>query len=311
MFQFSRQHEFTKDRRLRMLNLGTVEYRVDGGSWYAGLDRVEWTSLPSLSPNSKGSLDRKNRVSAPVTAQLFLIPDQPDEGYSVVLYGTGVGRGVEPRFTDVVGMSGSPRLEKDLRKHGLKPDHVDVVVLPGLNFLCGSNLITQSNRGDKAASFPEAEYVVHEAEVRQAEAENGLTSGVFMGIKRDFKVLRSKGQVFEISGNEPHQLSPYIEVLPHGGVTAGYCSMLARYGSESMLVSPLLFPTPNHLRPDVQLGMSLNRLEVYHQKTRVLDRLWRDRTLLFFPYCPTRSVAYVTKSKSGEYDVERVSDFAF
>lgn len=308
MISFSGRSDFAKDRRLRMIRLDGAELKIDGGSWYSGRDREEWKAMPSLSPNSKGALDRKNRITVTAYPQLLLIPDLPDGGYTVVLYGTGVGRGVEPSFTDSVGYAGSPKLEKDLKKLGIKPDHVDYVIVPSLCYFTGSNLISISNRGDKTASFPNAEYWINEDEVRQAESENELTKSIFRGIKSDLEFLKSNNQV-RLMDNNPEVLGHYVEIIPHPGVTAGYSSLVVRFGSESMFISPLLFPTSNHLEPDVQLGLSLNRLAVWSQKTDILNTLARDRTLISFPYCPMQTLGYVKKSRSGEFSIDRVGDF--
>ena len=308
MISFSGRSDFAKDRRLRMIRLEGAEFKVDGGSWYSGRDREEWKAMPSLLPNSKGALDRKNRITVTAYSQLFLIPDQADGGYTVVLYGTGVGRAFEPSFTDAVGCAGSPKLEKDLKKYGIKPDHVDYVIVPSLSYFTGSNLITISNRGDKSASFPNAEYRINEDEVRQAESENKLTKSIFRGIKSDLEFLKSNNQV-RLIGNDPEVLGHYLEIIPHPGVTAGYCSLVVSFGSESVFLSPLLFPTSNHLDPEVQLGLSLNRLAVWSQKTDILDKLARDRTLIYFPFCPTQTMGYVKKTRSGEFFIDRVGDF--
>lgn len=308
MINFNGKSEMARERRLRMIRLDGADCKVDGGSWYSGKDREEWKDLPSISPNSKGALDRKNRITVTAFSQLILIPDQADGGYTVVLFGTGVGRGVEPQFTDSVGVSGSPRLEKDLKKYGVKPDQVDYVIVPSLSFLIGSNLVSISNRGDRTASFPSAEYWIHKDEVVQAETENKLTKSIFRGIKSDLELLKAHDQVRLIEGDS-QKFGQNLEVHHHPGVTAGYCSLTVSFGSESVFVSPLLFPTPNHLDPEVQLGWSLNRLRVWSAKVELLETLARERTLLLLPFCPMQTIGYVKKHKSGGYSIERVGDF--
>lgn len=317
MIQFGPQHEYARERRVRLIPLGTADLKIDGGSLYSGVTREEWRSWPSLSTNSKG-VDRRDRVTITANAHIILVPDLADGGYTVFLYGTGVGQGLEPQFTKGIGVSGTPRLEKEMKKIGLKPDHVDYVILPSLHYLTGLNLISMSNRGDCDPVCPDAEYLVHADEYRLAMSGEPATRGIYRGVRREIDMLERKiekerkldKQEDAIWKLEPSEfpVGNFVNCLHHPGVTDGHLSLLVTLNSEQLLISPLLFPTPMHLNPEVQFGFGLNRRETHMRKVEILETLWQDRTMLLFAMDPGHTVGYINKSKSGDYSIERVGD---
>lgn len=318
MITFSPQHEYSTDRRVRLVPLGTYDLKVDGGSLYSGVTREEWRSWPSLSTTSKG-VDRRDRVTISINVHVVLVPDLPDGGYSVVMYGTGFGHGLEPHITKEVSVSGSPRLEKEMKKVGLKRDVVDTVIIPSFHSFCGGNLIFQGNRGDRGPLCPNAEWVWHADEHRAAMGRNSSDSRIYQGVRSQILMLESRlrkdkndldEEIKKINAFEDSslRLGHFVELRHHPGVTDGYCSMLVTKNSERVLISPILFPTPHHVDPQVQIVTCKSRSEVYDRKVEILEECWRDRIMLHFAMDPGLTTGYINKSKNGEYSIERVGD---
>lgn len=298
--------DYVNDRRVRIIPLKVAEIKYDGGGLYQGVRREEWKLFPPLSPTTKGE-DRKAKLALISQANLVLIPDQPD-AYTAVLIGTGIGS-FDPVFTsEVHGFDGSPRLEKELKTVGLKPDHIDYVVLPSLSYLVASNLVQQSNRGDIGPVCPNAQYIAHKDEFDVAMGNNPATRGIYQRIKTDFRYLeKSHADINLIEGDET-EISPFLTILKHGAATPGYCSVVVTKSSERVLISPFFFPTPNHLQADVQFDFTFNRFETHSAKETLLQKCWEDQLLVQFPFDPGLTVGYISKGKDLSWQLEKVGD---
>lgn len=293
--------------RVRVYVINTCDFRYDGGGLFAGRPRELWKEY-AVDPNSKKSMNRKDQIRLRSASVLVLMPDQ-EQGYTATLIGTGIGQRDIIFTREVLGISGSNRLQSELKRQGIKPVQIDRVILPSLHFTLGSNIVEKDNKGFYAPVFPEAEHVIHRAEYEAAMGRDkktlGIYSEIYQGIRHDLEILeRENANILLI--DESQEVGTGIRVDHHGGVTEGYCSVTITMGSEKLLVSPLFFPTRFHIDPDVQFDFTMNRAETYYQKSLLLEKAFRERLLLLCAFDPSQAVGYINKDRAGSYSFEQI-----
>ncbi len=294
----------TRQRRVDICVINTGDFRVDGGELYTGADRTVWQRW-NLGEKGKKPVDRKDRVRLSNSVVLVKVPDLPGGQYTVSLIGTGISFR-DPIFTrEVLGMSGRNRLQPELKREGIKFNQVDRVILPSLHFTVASNILSQDNKGEFEPICPNAEYVIPRSEYEAAMTENPLTRSIYQGIRSDLEMLEQKGAVIRlVEGSE--EIGTCVSMHEHGGVTSGHSSVIVTLGSEKLLVGGLLFPTPNHIAPEIQPGFTMNRERTFMRKTELLEKAWEENLLVLCSMDPAQSVGYIRRDKPGNFWFDKV-----
>ncbi len=298
----------TRQRRVDVCVINTGDFRVDGGELYTGAVRTDWQHW-NLDEKGKKPVDRKDRVRLSNSVVVIQVPDLPDGQSTISIVGTGIGSR-DPIFTrETLGMSGPNRLQRELKREGVKLNQVDRVILPSLHYTMASNILIQDNKGQFEPICPRAEYVIPRSEYEAAMTENPLTRSIYQGIRSDLEMLEKRGgSIRLVEGSE--EIGTCISMHEHGGVTTGHSSVIITLGSEKLLVSGLFFPTPNHIAPEIQLGFTMNREETFVRKTELLEKAWQENLLVLCSMDPTQSVGYVHRDNIGNFSFERVGGLA-
>ncbi len=245
--------------------------------------------------DGKSPTDRQNRVTMSNFAVQVNVPGIEEGSYDITLIGTGVGMH-DPIFTrDVLGAKSNQLMRS------LQPKLVNRVILPSLHFLHAGNLISYNNRGDAEPICPNAEFIVPRTEWETAMGSHPFHQAAFREIRADLKMLVKLGAQITLVDDDVADVGPGIKMERCGGVTPANSTVIISCGSEKIMVSPLLFPTPFHIDPSVQFGFSQNPLLAYDQKTRLLEKAERERLSLFFPMDPQRRAVYIDRDRTGRF----------
>ncbi len=295
-------------RRVQVSFLNSGYFRLDGGELYAGVGRKEWVDW-NLTPNGKRPVNRDNRIRLANVVVMVQVPDQPNGGSTVSLIGTGIGLR-DPIFTREILEAKSNQLEKGLKREGIKPSKVDRVILPSLHHTVASNIIVQNNKGDLEPICPNAEYVISKLDYDTAMNQDGFTQSLYRNIRSDLEIIERRGLQIRLVEEESEMIGSCITMERHGGVTPGYSSVIVTTGSEKLLVSALLFPTPRHIAPEVQIGFSMNRHETYSQKEQLLFTAWQENMQVLCPMDPTHPVGYIRRDRAGRFAFDKVAEYA-
>ncbi len=244
--------------------------------------------------DGKSPTDRQNRVTLSNYAMLINVPMFHEDEYDVSLIGTGVGMR-DPIFTrDVLGAKSNQLMRT------LQPKLVNRVLLPSLHFLHAGNLISYNNRGDAEPICPNAEYIIPRAEWETALSSHPFHQAAYREIRVDLKMMEKLGAQIRLVDDDV-EVGPGIRMERSGGVTPANSTIFISCGSEKLMVSPLLFPTPFHLDPSVQLGFGMNSLQAYDEKKRLLERAADGGMCVFFPMDPQRRAVYIDRDRSGSF----------
>ena len=245
--------------------------------------------------DGKSPTDRQNRVTMSNFAVQVNVPGIEEGSYDITLIGTGVGMH-DPIFTrDALGAKSNQLMRS------LQPKLVNRVILPSLHFLHAGNLISYNNRGDAEPICPNAEFIIPRTEWETAMGSHPFHQAAFREIRADLKMLEKLGAEITLVDDDVADVGPGIKMERCGGVTPANSTVIISCGSEKIMVSPLLFPTPFHIDPSVQFGFSQNPLLAYDQKTRLLEKAERERLSLFFPMDPQRRAVYIDRDRTGSF----------
>ena len=245
--------------------------------------------------DGKSPTDRQNRVTMSNFAVQVNVPGIEEGSYDITLIGTGVGMH-DPIFTrDVLGAKSNQLMRS------LQPKLVNRVILPSLHFLHAGNLISYNNRGDAEPICPNAEFIIPRTEWETAMGSHPFHQAAFREIRADLKMLEKLGAEITLVDDDVADVGPGIKMERCGGVTPANSTVIISCGSEKIMVSPLLFPTPFHIDPSVQFGFSQNPLLAYDQKTRLLEKAESERLSLFFPMDPQRRAVYIDRDHTGNF----------
>ena len=245
--------------------------------------------------DGKSPTDRQNRVTMANYAVQVKVPGMEDDEYDISLIGTGIGMR-DPIFTREVLGAKSNQLMRTIQ-----PKQVTRVILPSLHFLHAGNLVAYNNRGDAEPICPNAEFIIPHTEWETAMGNHPFHAGAYRDVRADLKMLEKLGAHITLVDDDEADVGPGIKMERSGGVTPANSTVIISCGSEKLMVSPLLFPTPFHIDPNVQFGFSMAPLEAFDEKVRLLAKADQERHCLFFPMDPLRRAIYVDRDRAGNF----------
>ena len=243
--------------------------------------------------DGKSPTDRQNRVTFANYALQVNVPTLDENEYDITLIGTGVSMR-DPIFTrDVLGAR-SNQLTRILQTKT-----VTRVILPSLHFMHAGNLTTLNNRGDAELLCPNAEYIMPAGEWEAAMSDHPFHAAAYSGVRYDLTMLEKLGARISLVDDAETDVGPGLKLIRSGGVTPANSSVVIPCGSEKIMVSPLLFPTPFHIDPSVQFGFSMYPFLAFEEKRRLLEKAEQERLCLFFPMDPLRRAVYIDRDRNG------------
>lgn len=241
--------------------------------------------------------DELNRITLSLTALLIRANGKN------ILVDTGLGPKENDKFHRMFAVERMPTILQSLKRLGLGPDDIDLVINTHLHFdHAGGNTIRERDGSIKPA-FPKARYVIQQGEFEDAAGVNERTRASY----------RSDNFTPIAHTNQWEFLHSDAEVVP--GVTAIVTAGHTRYHqsvkieSEGKIAFFLgdLIPTVSHLPLPYIMGYDLFPIQTLETKRWVLDRAFEEQWLLLFEHDPLVQAGYVRRDQEGKYFLQEVS----
>lgn len=263
-------------------------YRVGGFEVTAILDFARPTEKPETifgtnqKPEDVAALLEANFLPADRMVNMFT-PLVVNTGNELVLFDTGLGA------------ANGGRLLEHLKTAGFDAGQIDIVVITHCH---GDHIGGVATDG--AANFPNARYVIGEAEYgfwsaperMTGPTENGarLVAANLTPFKDKMTFLRDQGEV--VSG---------IRALEAGGHTPGHMAYHLESEGKRLLIGADFC---NHYvlslqRPDWEVRFDMDKAKAAATRTRMLDMLAADRIPFTSYHMPFPSVGFVDRSGGG------------
>jgi glyoxylase-like metal-dependent hydrolase (beta-lactamase superfamily II) len=136
--------------------------------------------------------------------------------------------------------------------------------------------------GDVVPSFPDAEYVVQDAEFRFAHRQNERIRASYL--PANFDPIEKAGLWRFVEGEA--EVTEGVTVIPTPGHTPYHQSVLIRSDGETACYLADVCPTVAHLPLPWIMGYDLEPLVTLESKRELWERAFRDDWLLIFEHDP-------------------------
>ncbi|MFQ5598994.1 MAG: MBL fold metallo-hydrolase [Candidatus Krumholzibacteriia bacterium] len=272
--------------RLRRFAVGDVQvtllddgcFRLDGGGVFGIVPRPLWEQ--HMPP------DGRNRVVLGLVCPLL------ESRGRRVLVDTGAGRKAPARLQEILALDPRRTLLDALREAGVEPHTIDVVTNTHLHYdHCGWNTQRDPD-GNLLPTFPEATYVVQEAEWDAAMHPDERSAPAYA--RENFAPLPDVAKTFERICGEV-ELAAGVFTHPSPGHTCAHqCVRIESHGQTAIFLGDLV-PTPAHIPVPWHMAYDLHPLRLMRTKRELLERAAREDWLLIFDHDPGLRVGRVER----------------
>lgn len=277
------------------MRLGKVElhivsdglFRIDGGGHFGLVPKVLWEKI--VEP------DELNRI--PVALNCLLIESEGKR----ILVDTGFGDKLSAKERDIFDIAGRERLLSHLRRLGVAPEDVDIVVNTHLHSdHCGGNTLLRD--GEVVPTFPRAEYWIQRLEWADALFPNERTRATYLA--HNFVPLERHGRVRLLYGDT--RVTSEVRCVVTRGHTRAHQSVIIESEGEFAIYLGDLAPwAVNMERLAWVAAYDVEPLETIETKRRIRDWALEKNALLIFGHDPRIRMGYL-REEGGKYKVIEV-----
>ena len=252
---------------MRITPVVTSRFRLDGGSMFGVIPKVLW--------QDKAPADEMNRIDLNVNTLVI-----ETEGHVIVIE-PGMGSKYDEKQRGIYALD-SLDTESALADAGIDPAGVDMVVPTHLHLDHAGGSTSYREQGDPESCFPNARFVVQEAELQAAIAPGPLERGSYN--PDDYVPLQASGDLEVVSGD--CEIAPGVSVELTGGHTRGHQVVRFKSEGEEGLFLGDIVPTLAHLKLNWLMAWDLEPQVVFEQKERLLSDAAARGVTCFFPHDP-------------------------
>lgn len=240
-------------------------FRLDGGQMFGVVPKTLWErAIPA---------DERNRIRLSLTCLLVRA------GKRNVVVETGIGDKFELKFADIYGVEKTTTLPDELKRRGLQPEDIDIVINTHLHFdHCGWN--TRFVDGKAVPTFPNATYYLQRGELEHARLPTDRDRASYF--PDNFEPMAASGQWQLVEGES--EVLPGIELVPMPGHTRDMQCVRLRSGGKTAMFWADLVPTAAHLPFPWVMGYDLYPLTTLENKKKWLPAAARDGWLCLFAH---------------------------
>jgi len=277
------------------LRLGNADFHIvsdglawmDGGGHFGLVPKVLWGRVVQA--------DELNRI--PMALNCLLVVSEGKR----ILVDTGFGDKLSPRERQVWSVAGENRLVGDLRRLGLAPEDIDIVINTHLHSdHCGGN--TMLRNGEVVPTFPRAEYWIQRLEWADARYPNERTRATYLA--ENFVPLEERGQLRLLYGDT--RVTSEVRCVVTRGHTRAHQSVIIESGGETAIyLGDLASWTIQMERLAWTSAFDVEPLETIETKRRIRDWALEKTALLIFEHDSRVQKGYLREGK-GKYKVETV-----
>jgi glyoxylase-like metal-dependent hydrolase (beta-lactamase superfamily II) len=270
------------DFELHLLVAGRMKF--DGGLVFGVVPKVVWERYKPA--------DESNRVEMACVGMVVRKDGR------VIVCETGIGTKLDEKRARQVELREPDGALSALRRLGIRPDEVDVVLSTHLHWDHAGGFTRRSEGGRVEVTFPKAKHFVQRREWDFALDCDPRSKAAYL--EDDFVPVADAGQVEFVDGDA--EILPGIELRLTGGHTPGNQVVIFRAGDTAAAMTGDLIGLRPQLRRAWNSGGDLDVVRSLDEKARLLDEASARRWLLVLGHEPEQPAGYV--SPEGEWTPE-------
>lgn len=211
-------------------------------------------------------------------------------GGKVILCETGIGAKLDEKRARQVVLREPEGALLALRRLGIRPEEVDVVLSTHLHWDHAGGFTRRSEGGRVEVTFPKAKHFVQRSEWDFALDCDPRSRAAYL--EDDFVPVAEAGLVEFVDGDA--EVLPGVELRLTGGHTPGNQVVIFRSGDLAVAMTGDLIGTRPHLRRAWNSGGDLDVVRALAEKGRLLDEAAARRWLLVLGHETDQPAGYVT-----------------
>jgi glyoxylase-like metal-dependent hydrolase (beta-lactamase superfamily II) len=270
--------------RLGSLDLAILSdglFYLDAGATFGLVPRVLWEPFA-------GELDDRHRLSLGLNS--LLVRSQG----KLILLETGVGDkpGGWRRQSSALEQG---NLMTELDAIGVRPEEVDVVVNTHLH-ADHSGWNTRLVDGQAVPSFPNAEYLIMEAEWRDATTPNERTRATYL--EENILPLQEYDRLRLIDGE--YSVTDEVTIVPTPGHTEGHAAVVLASGGETGVYIGDIAQVPVHLERTAWISaFDVLPLVSLNTKRTLVENAIETGSLIISVHLPFPGLGRITRTEAG------------
>lgn len=266
------------------MNLGDLElhllladrWKADGGLMFGVVPKVLW--------EKQKPADGNNMIDVACVCLIARMNGR------VIVVETGIGNKLSEKRAQQVMLREPESLLHHLKRLGITPDEVDVVVTTHLHWDHAGGLTRRNAEGEVELTFKNARHFIQRTEWDFALNPDVRSRPSF--IADDFTPLADGNDLVEFLDGDAEVL-PGLQIRHVGGHTPGSQVLILRSGELACAVTgDLVCQTPN-LRVPWNMAADIDPLRVFEQKARLFEEAERHRWLLVLSHDVDQPAGYL------------------
>jgi glyoxylase-like metal-dependent hydrolase (beta-lactamase superfamily II) len=262
-------------------------WRNDGGATFGVVPKVLW--------ERQKPADENNLIPA---ASNVLVVRQKGR---VFVCETGIGDKLSEKRARLAQLWEPTALLDGLRRLGIRPEEVDVVLTSHLHWDHAGGLTRRGEGGSVELTFPRARCFAQRSEFEFAlQPDPRSAAGGY--VAEDFVPVAEAGLLETVEGEA--EILPGVVLRQVGGHTPGSQLILFRAGELAVVLTGDLIGMTPHLRLTWTAGADLDVLRVIEEKAKLLEEASHHRWLLVLPHETERPAGYLGSDGSWAPELE-------
>lgn len=270
--------------RFQLHRISDGEIKLDGGAMFGIVPRVLW--------ERRAAPDERNRVRLGLNCLLIRT------GSENILVDTGCGNKYSEKELDIYGITHPTDVLGELKRVGLRPEDVDIVINTHLHFdHCGGN--TRWDGNQIVPTFPRANYIVRREDYETGTHANERTAGSYLS--HNWEAVERSGRLQILEQDE--EIVPGVSVVHTPGHTPGHQSVKVESDGQTVFYLADLCPSSVHVPLPWIMGYDLLPLTTLETRKRIYPRAIEEDWLLFFEHDPETTCGRLSR-KEGKFLLE-------